>query len=94
MAEKSTIIIDAQPAAGTTDSDNDSSLNKRANFTGDAFVSGGAVELYAPIPQYEGKHRYDPTAEWTAAEEKKLVRKVRPLLSLVSWVVRMPLLFI
>lgn len=25
---------------------------------------------------YEGRHRFDPTFTWTAAEEKRLVRKV------------------
>lgn len=42
----------------------------------DAYVGGVAVELYEPIPEYEGRHRYDPTAEWTEKEEKKLVRRV------------------
>lgn len=26
--------------------------------------------------KYEGRHRYDPSYKWTAAEEKKLLRKV------------------
>ena len=26
--------------------------------------------------QYEGRHRYDPSYKWSAAEEKKLLRKV------------------
>ncbi|KAL7273650.1 hypothetical protein RUND412_003478 [Rhizina undulata] len=26
--------------------------------------------------KYEGRHRYDPTYKWTAAEEKKLLRKI------------------
>lgn len=26
--------------------------------------------------QYEGRHRFDPNYTWTAAEEKRLVRKV------------------
>lgn len=43
---------------------------------GDTFAVGGSAELYEPIPEYEGRHRYDPTAEWTAKEEKKLVRRV------------------
>jgi hypothetical protein len=54
-----------------------SSSPKRYHGTGDAFVSGGATELYEPIPEYEGRHRYDPSAEWTEKEEKVLVRKVR-----------------
>ena len=49
---------------------------KRHQGNGNAFADGGATELYEPIPEYEGRHRYDPTAEWTEKEEKKLVRKV------------------
>ncbi|KAL9601527.1 MAG: hypothetical protein Q9219_002479 [cf. Caloplaca sp. 3 TL-2023] len=30
---------------------------------------------YAPIDTYEGRHRYDPTATWTEAEERALIRK-------------------
>ena len=30
--------------------------------------------------QYEGRHRFDPLFQWTSSEEKKLVRKVVPLL--------------
>lgn len=44
--------------------------------TGDAFALGASGEFYEPIAEYEGRHRYDPSAEWTEAEEKKLVRKV------------------
>ena len=32
--------------------------------------------FYVPIDSYEGRHRYDPRARWTEAEEKALVRKV------------------
>ncbi|KAK3357603.1 hypothetical protein B0T25DRAFT_579643 [Lasiosphaeria hispida] len=31
-----------------------------------------------PIPEYEVRHLYDPTAEWTEKEKKRLVRKVSP----------------
>ncbi|KAL4739495.1 major facilitator superfamily domain-containing protein [Aspergillus similis] len=51
---------------------------------GDAFVGGGATELYEPIPEYEGRHRYDPSAEWTEKEEKTLVRKLD--YRICSWV--------
>ncbi|KAL4810080.1 major facilitator superfamily domain-containing protein [Aspergillus unguis] len=51
---------------------------------GDAFVSGGAQELYEPIPEYEGRHRYDPNAEWTEKEEKRLVRRLDK--RICSWV--------
>jgi hypothetical protein len=43
---------------------------------GDTFAVGGSAELYEPIPEYEGRHRYDPSAEWTEKEEGKLVRRV------------------
>lgn len=44
--------------------------------TGGAFIAGVSAEYYEPIAEYEGRHRYSPTAEWTEKEEKKLVRKV------------------
>lgn len=33
-------------------------------------------ELYAPIVNYEGAHRYDPKFQWDTKDEKKVVRKV------------------
>jgi hypothetical protein len=41
-----------------------------------AYVTGGANKFYEPIPEYEGRHRWDPKFEWEPAEEKKLIRKV------------------
>jgi hypothetical protein len=43
---------------------------------GEVFAGGGLASSYEPIEKYEGRHRYDPTAQWTEAEEKKLVRRV------------------
>jgi hypothetical protein len=40
------------------------------------YAEGGLSKFYEPIPEYEGRHRWDPHAEWTEGEEKKLVRKV------------------
>ncbi|MCJ1372977.1 hypothetical protein MMC20_004203 [Loxospora ochrophaea] len=34
------------------------------------------LDHYEPIEKYEGKHRYDPRAQWTEQEEKRLVRKI------------------
>lgn len=56
---------------------------RRQGQKGDAFVSGGATELYEPIPQYEGIHRYDPAAEWTEKEERKLVRRVSDVIAMI-----------
>jgi hypothetical protein len=35
-------------------------------------------EVYAKA-KYEGRHHFDPDYTWTAAEEKKLVRKVNTM---------------
>ncbi|KAI3392000.1 hypothetical protein diail_6353 [Diaporthe ilicicola] len=43
---------------------------------GGVWASGGNIENYQPIPEYEGAHRYDPTFEWTESEEKRLVRRI------------------
>lgn len=51
--------------------------SKASPTDGEVFAVGADVQLYEPIAQYEGRHRYDPTAEWTEKEEKKLVRRVR-----------------
>ena len=45
----------------------------RHNATFDKF---GDSSYYAPIDDYEGRHRYDPKFEWEPHEERKLVRKV------------------
>lgn len=44
--------------------------------TSGVLAGGGSLEFYEPIPEYEGRHRYDPLAEWTEKEEKQLVRRV------------------
>ncbi|KAK7752682.1 hypothetical protein SLS62_005451 [Diatrype stigma] len=59
-------------------------VGDRLRGTGDAFALGASADLYEPIPEYEGIHRYDPSAEWTEAEEKKLVRKLD--YRICSWV--------
>ena len=33
-------------------------------------------EYYQPIDSYEGRHRYDPKATWSKAEEKALIRRL------------------
>jgi len=43
---------------------------------GIVYAEGGLTRDYAPIAKYEGRHRWDPRAQWTNAEEKRVVRKV------------------
>ncbi|SPO01798.1 related to putative tartrate transporter [Cephalotrichum gorgonifer] len=63
----------------------DASSSPKTNYvTGDAFVSGVSADFYEPIAGYEGRHRYDPSAEWTQKEEKTLVRKLD--YRIASWV--------
>ena len=56
----------------------DAATQDGATGKAEAFLSNGLLEHYTPIDSYEGRHRYDPTFTWTAEEERKLVRKVRP----------------
>ncbi|ETS62765.1 hypothetical protein PaG_02507 [Moesziomyces aphidis] len=41
--------------------------------------------------QYENRHRFDPTFEWTVAEEKRLLRKVDTRVLVWSWIMFMSL---
>ena len=40
------------------------------------FDDPNLAEYYKPREDYEGFHRFDPRAVWTAQEEKVLVRKI------------------
>ncbi len=42
------------------------------------FADSRTKDVYAPIENYEGRHRFDPKATWTEEEEANLVRRVRP----------------
>ena len=66
---------DLKPSLSPSISDSADSSD-RNHVTGDSFVVGASAEFYEPIPEYEGRHRYDPTAQWTEKEEKRLLRKV------------------
>ncbi|KAK8146705.1 hypothetical protein G3M48_002720, partial [Beauveria asiatica] len=58
-----------------SDSASTSEASAKDGLYGNVFVNGGSAQHYEPIPEYEGRHRYDPKAEWTRKEEKRLVRK-------------------
>lgn len=62
----------AVPVSGTSSLTDEETKQPRS----DTYAEGGQTKFYEPIPEYEGRHRWDPHAEWSEAEEKKLVRKV------------------
>ena len=74
------------PASVTTSSSaslqGDIESGDEKNIHGSVFDDDAAAHFYKPIEKYEGRHRFDPTATWTAEEERKLVRTVRTLLNL------------
>ncbi|TDZ31861.1 putative transporter [Colletotrichum spinosum] len=45
---------------------------------------GASSPAFESIPEYEGRHRYDPKATWSEQEEKKLVRRLD--YRICSWV--------
>ncbi|KAG6359835.1 hypothetical protein INS49_010888 [Diaporthe citri] len=65
----------AKDAVETSTSSKPSSV-RLGESEGGVWASGGAIDNYKPIPEYEGAHRYDPTFQWTENEEKKLVRRI------------------
>ena len=58
-------------------SSDDVSIGAKPQRGGEAFASGGQTRFYEPCENYEGRHRWDPKAEWTDKEEKRIIRKVR-----------------
>lgn len=72
---------DLPSETASVDKSDDESLVKNIDNVWDA---PEATELYKPIEGFEGTHRFDPSATWTKAEEKALVRRVLPILSLFT----------
>ena len=46
------------------------------NANDSVFNNPKAFDVYKPIENYEGRHRFDPRATWSEAEEKILRRRV------------------
>lgn len=55
-----------------SDSSSDGVVKNRNNV----YEDKDAADIYAPIEGYEGAHRFDPSATWTAEEENAIRRKV------------------
>lgn len=69
---------DPEVARGAKDTSLSSGKTSLRNGESDSGVwaSGGNLDSYRPIPEYEGIHRFDPLYEWTEKEELGLVRRV------------------
>lgn len=78
-------FVNSKLGESDADSGRATSLGDTKQATGAAYAEGGLTKFYAPIPEYEGRHRWDPTAEWTEAEEKRLVRRVSSTLHLTIY---------
>lgn len=61
------------------------SNNGTASVTGQSEQVGRAhlADVVPPHDSYEGRHRFDPGATWTPAEERRVVRKTD--LCLLGW---------
>ncbi|MCJ1354999.1 MAG: hypothetical protein MMC33_004990 [Icmadophila ericetorum] len=76
--ERETVFLQPKgpPSLSSTSDNTDTRSNANKEITESSVSEDQLTNYYAPIDSYEGKHRYDPTAQWTAAEEKVLVRKL------------------
>ena len=72
-SETSKSSLDAFNDPGTADGDNTADES--------VFNDVKTFDIYKPIEQYEGRHRFDQRATWSDAEEKKLIRRVRTSLA-------------
>ncbi|OQE05194.1 hypothetical protein PENVUL_c026G09445 [Penicillium vulpinum] len=72
MSGKSSLSLEPKQASVTVVQQTPASTTKSDVATG-VLAAGSSPDFYEPIPEYEGKHRYDPLAEWTEKEEKTLL---------------------
>lgn len=75
--------LGSSPADSITDEESRPARNGHYGSTEDHVFSDPSVADYwrkvYEQAGYENRHRFDPTLEWTAEEERKLVKKVRSL---------------
>jgi hypothetical protein len=84
MAEKnpsasaSVSSLPVKEPLGASASNSSSSIRSYSHADqGGVFANDTSLRnFYKPIDSYEGAHRYDPTAQWTEGEEKRIVRKI------------------
>ena len=74
--EASTFAGTLQTKTYASDEDVSESLQGEGIDNGAQHNEHGLERYYVPIDTYEGRHRYDPKATWTQAEEKSLIKKL------------------
>jgi hypothetical protein len=85
-AEKDIAAAQPEAVVASSSEKNSSDFDSIRNLKqreGEAYASGGDTRYYEPIDSYEGKHRWDPKADWTDKEEKHVIRKLD--LRICSW---------
>jgi hypothetical protein len=68
--------VDAASHSPSLRDEFESSSSDENNIKESVFSDRDAAEFYQPVAKYEGSHRFDPSATWSEAEEKRLIRTV------------------
>ncbi|KAJ3055818.1 hypothetical protein HK097_009122 [Rhizophlyctis rosea] len=69
--------VKADDSSATLPAYNGKVDDRAVNFSSvNVFDDDELAQHYMPREDYEGRHRFDPKFQWTAEEEKKLVRKI------------------
>lgn len=70
------VSVDAGYKSISSENSSNSSLPNLVENKDNVFVDDTAQDLYRPPTNYEGYHRFNPNATWTAEEEKRLKWRV------------------
>lgn len=66
----------AGPQFTRTNTSEENSIGDQKAGLSSQSESTGLERYYVPIDTYEGRHRYDPNATWTQAEENALIKRL------------------
>lgn len=69
-------FVSVNAGYATTASSSETNLYSGDKLGRHVYETEDAKEIYKPIEGYEGAHRFDPSLEWSPAEEKRLVKIV------------------
>lgn len=69
-------FVSVNAGYSTTASSSETNLHSGEKLGRHVYETEDVKDIYKPIEGYEGAHRFDPNLEWSAAEEKRLVKIV------------------